>query len=65
LEDFAEFDGARLCPEICSSRELQERGTAIKEAVPAEESVGPVPAAGLRGFLANFTVLRGAQRELG
>ena len=37
---------------------------AIKEAVPAEESVGPVPAAGLRGFLANFTVLKGAQREL-
>ena len=37
---------------------------AIKEAVPAEESIGPVPAAGLRGFLANFTVLKGAQREL-
>ena len=37
---------------------------AIKEAVPAEECVGPVRAAGLRGFLANFTVLKGAQREL-
>ena len=29
-----------------------------------EETVGPVPAAGLSGFLAKFTVLKGAQREL-
>jgi MFS family permease len=36
----------------------------IKEAVVPEESVGPVPAGGLSGFLAKFTVLKGAQREL-
>jgi MFS family permease len=36
----------------------------IKEVVVPEENVGPVPAAGLRGFLAKFTVLKGAQREL-
>ena len=36
----------------------------IKEVVAPEESVGPVPAGGLRGFLAKFTVLKGAQREL-
>ena len=29
-----------------------------------EETVGPIPAAGLSGFLAKFTVLKGAQREL-
>ncbi len=29
-----------------------------------EESVGPVPAGGLSGFLAKFTVLKGARREL-
>jgi MFS family permease len=31
---------------------------------PLEESVGPVVQGGLRGFLAKFTVLKGAQREL-
>ena len=29
-----------------------------------EDSIAPVPATGLRGFLAKFTVLKGAQREL-
>ncbi len=36
----------------------------IKEVAVPEETVGPVPAAGLSGFLAKFTVLKGAQREL-
>jgi MFS family permease len=35
-----------------------------KETFVAEESVPPVAATGLRGFLAKFTVLKGAQREL-
>jgi MFS family permease len=35
-----------------------------RDAVPGEEIVAPVPLAGLRGFIAKFTVLRGAQREL-
>jgi MFS family permease len=32
--------------------------------VPAEETVPPVPLAGLRGFIAKFTVLKSARREL-
>jgi MFS family permease len=36
----------------------------IKEAIVPEESVPPVVARGLRGFIAKFTVLKGAQREL-
>jgi MFS family permease len=39
-------------------------GQPTKDAVVAEEIVPPVPLAGLRGFIAKFTVLRGAQREL-
>jgi len=35
-----------------------------RDAVPGEEIVGPAPLTGLRGFIAKFTVLRGAQREL-
>ena len=37
---------------------------AIKETFVPEDSVAPMPATGVRGFLAKFTVLRGAQREL-
>jgi len=37
---------------------------AVKEAIVPEESVPPVVARGLRGFIAKFTVLKGAQREL-
>lgn len=37
---------------------------AIKEAIVPEESVPPVVASGLRGFIAKFTVLKGARREL-
>jgi len=33
-------------------------------ALALEEPLGPVEAGGLRGFIAKFTVLRGAQREL-
>jgi MFS family permease len=36
----------------------------IKESFVPEEIVDPVPPSGLRGFLAKFTVLKGAQREL-
>ncbi len=32
--------------------------------VPAEEVVPPVPSHGLGGFIAKFSVLKGAQREL-
>jgi MFS family permease len=39
-------------------------GQAIKEAIAPEETVPAVVATGLRGFLAKFTVLKGAQREL-
>jgi hypothetical protein len=35
-----------------------------KEGAPAEEVVPPVPVNGLRGFIAKFTVLKGAKREL-
>jgi MFS family permease len=38
-------------------------GQAIKEAIPPEETV-PAGVSGFRGFLAKFTVLKGAQREL-
>jgi MFS family permease len=37
---------------------------ATKAAIPAEEIVVPPPPTGLRGFIAKFTVLKGAQREL-
>jgi MFS family permease len=39
-------------------------GEAIKETFVPEDSVAPVMATGLRGFLAKFTVLKGAEREL-
>lgn len=37
---------------------------AVKEAIVPEDSVPPVVATGVRGFIAKFTVLKGAQREL-
>ena len=39
-------------------------GEVIKETVVPEDSVPPVTATGLAGFIAKFTVLKGAQREL-
>ncbi len=39
-------------------------GEPIKETFAPEDGVVPVAATGLRGFLAKFTVLKGAQREL-
>ena len=39
-------------------------GDAIKETFVPEDSVAPVAATGPGGFLAKFTVLKGAQREL-
>src|SRR5947199_2291623 len=37
---------------------------AVKETFVPEDSVAPVALTGVRGFLAKFTVLKGAQREL-
>jgi MFS family permease len=37
---------------------------AVEEAIVPEQPVSPVVAGGLRGFIAKFTVLKGAQREL-
>jgi MFS family permease len=37
---------------------------AVKEAIVPEEPVPPIAAGGLRAFIAKFTVLKGAQREL-
>src|SRR6266496_429496 len=48
----------------CCSLEPNAVGQAIKAAIPPEETVPAVEATGLRGFLAKFTVLKGAQREL-
>src|SRR5437667_2089784 len=39
-------------------------GEVVKETFMPEDSVAPVALTGLRGFLAKFTVLKGAQREL-
>src|ERR1044072_4035754 len=39
-------------------------GEAAKEKFIPEDSVAPVALTGLRGFIAKFTVLKGAQREL-
>ena len=37
---------------------------AVKEAIVPEEPIPPLVPTGLRGFIAKFTVLKGAQREL-
>src|ERR1700730_7803707 len=37
---------------------------AVEESIVPEEPVPPIVARGLRGFIAKFTVLKGAQREL-
>ena len=39
-------------------------GKAVKETFVPDDNVAPVVLTGLRGFLAKFTVLKGAQREL-
>jgi MFS family permease len=39
-------------------------GEAVKETFVPEDNVPPVAPTGLRGFIAKFTVLKGAQREL-
>jgi MFS family permease len=36
----------------------------IKEVIAAEDNIAPIPAGGVSGFLAKFTVLKGARREL-
>src|SRR5205809_7974687 len=36
----------------------------MKQPVPPEEIVPPIASTGLRAFVAKFTVLKGAQREL-
>ena len=39
-------------------------GEAVKETFVPDDNIAPVALTGLRGFLAKFTVLKGAQREL-
>src|SRR5215470_20237175 len=39
-------------------------GEALKQTFVPDDNVAPVVLTGLRGFLAKFTVLKGAQREL-
>src|SRR5260370_15299153 len=39
-------------------------GEAVKETFVPEDNVPPVPPSGLSGFIAKFTVLKGARREL-
>jgi MFS family permease len=39
-------------------------GQASKAAIAPEETVPPMPARGIKGFIEKFTVLKGAQREL-
>ncbi len=39
-------------------------GEAIKETFAPEDGVAPIAVTGMRGFVAKFTVLKGAQREL-
>ena len=39
-------------------------GETVKETFVPEDNVAPVVLTGLRGFVAKFTVLKGAQREL-
>jgi MFS family permease len=47
----------------CSSLRIAV-SEAVTEAIVPEDSVPPVVASGLRGFIGKFTVLKGAQREL-
>src|SRR6266436_4423960 len=44
--------------------EVAHSSHGVKETVVPEDNVPPVVATGLRGFLAKFTVLKGARREL-
>src|SRR4029077_13508424 len=48
----------------CFSLERGAVGEAIKTTLVADETVPPVGPTGFRGFLAKFTVLKGAQRNL-
>src|SRR6266496_939069 len=48
----------------CFSLERGAVGEAIKTTLVADETVPPVVPTGFRGFLAKFTVLKGAQRNL-
>src|SRR5436190_4239996 len=48
----------------CFSLERGAVGEAIKTTLLADETVPPVVPTGFRGFLAKFTVLKGAQRNL-
>jgi MFS family permease len=44
--------------------DLKPVGQIAEQSPPLEETAGPVVQGGLRGFVAKFTVLKGAQREL-
>jgi len=49
---------------IVLTQDRQPVADATKQIVAAEETVPSAPLAGVRGFLAKFTVLKGAQRNL-
>src|SRR5207245_4575327 len=61
--DFAPFHASEFMANMLEF-ELSAVGQAIKETITPEETVAAVIATGLRGFLAKFTILEGAQREL-
>src|SRR5262245_48025625 len=46
------------------TEEFSAVGQITKEVIPSEETVPPETTTGLHGFIAKFTVLKGAQREL-
>ena len=50
-------------PLPCSSWRIAV-SEAVKEAIVPEEPIAPLVPTGLRGFIAKFTVLKGAQRKL-
>jgi MFS family permease len=53
-----------LTSTACSELKFEIVGDATKQTLVPEERAAPVVATGLRGFLAKFSVLKGAQREL-
>src|SRR5947207_13341617 len=53
-----------ILPRTLRSVKADGVSEAVEEVIVPEEPVSPVVMGGLRGFVAKFTVLRGAQREL-
>src|SRR5207247_1573319 len=63
LDDFAPFDASEFIANMLQLT-FKTVAEALKETLVPEDSVAPLATTGLRGFLAKFTVLKGAQREL-